>query len=109
MKDDQHRFMTHLAHPPARLTVEQTAWALNCQTHDIPVLVAARLLKPLGNPPSNGTKFFCTAEILELATDSTWLGKMTNAIYQHWRAKNSARMPELSVSARFNINNGQPQ
>ncbi len=32
---------------PARLTAEQAAWVLNCQVHDIPALVAAKLLKPL--------------------------------------------------------------
>ena len=42
---------------PARLTAEQTAWVLNCGSHDIPPLIAARLLKPLGNPPANGIKF----------------------------------------------------
>jgi hypothetical protein len=30
---------------PARLTAEQAAWVLNCQPHDIPILVAAKLLK----------------------------------------------------------------
>ena len=50
---------------PARLTAEQAAWVLNCQVHDIPALVAARLLKPLGNPPANGIKFFATADLLE--------------------------------------------
>jgi alpha-L-fucosidase 2 len=48
---------------PARLTVEQAAWVLNCQPHDVPVLVAERLLKPLGNPPVNGIKFFATSEV----------------------------------------------
>jgi hypothetical protein len=42
---------------PARLTVEQVAWVLNCQPHDVPILVAARLLKPLGSPPPNSVKF----------------------------------------------------
>jgi hypothetical protein len=31
---------------------------LNCQPHDVPILVAARLLKPLGNPPPNSVKLF---------------------------------------------------
>lgn len=31
---------------PARLTAELAAWVLNCQLHDVPILVAARLLKP---------------------------------------------------------------
>ncbi|MBU6411555.1 MAG: hypothetical protein KGR98_14320 [Verrucomicrobia bacterium] len=30
---------------PARLTAEQAAWVLNCQPHDMPALVAARLLR----------------------------------------------------------------
>ena len=51
--------------PPARLTVEQVAWLLGCQPHDVPVLVAAKLLKPLGNLPQNGVKFFATADLLE--------------------------------------------
>jgi hypothetical protein len=52
--------------PPARLTAVQAAWVLNCQPHDVPVLVAARLLKPLGNPPPNIVKFFAALELLEL-------------------------------------------
>jgi hypothetical protein len=31
----------------------------------VPVLVAARLLKPLGNPQPNSVKFFATLEVLE--------------------------------------------
>ncbi len=91
MREDQHRFLLLLPRVPARLTVEQTAWVLNCQPHDVPVLVAARLLKPLGNPPLNGVKFFCASEILGLAQDRTWFGKMSNALYQHWRTKNGRR------------------
>ena len=91
MRDEQHRRLTLFARPPARLTVEQTAWVLNCQRHDIPVLVAARLLRPLGNPPANGAKFFCATEILELALDRNWLVKMTNAVYAYWRTKNQNR------------------
>lgn len=53
MSDAQYQFLS-LLQLPARLTVEQTAWMLNCQPHDVPVLVAARLIKPLGNPPANG-------------------------------------------------------
>ena len=61
---------------------------LNCQTHDVPVLVAARLLKPLGNPAPNSVKYFATGEVLELAKDRTWLVKVPNAVGQYWRGKN---------------------
>ena len=74
---------------PARLTVEQAAWVLNCQPHDVPVLVATRLLKPLGNPRPNGIKFFATADVLELVKDRSWLSKVTNTVNQHWQKKNA--------------------
>ncbi len=88
MRDDQFHFLTLLGQLPARLTTEQAAWVLNCQGHDVPVLVSARLLKPLGNPQPNSVKYFAAAEITELAKDRAWLAKMTNALSKHWRQKN---------------------
>ena len=91
MKEEQHQFLRLLGQLPARLTAEQAAWVLNCQTHDVPILVAARLLKPLGNPRANGIKFFATAELLEMAEDKAWLVKVTNAVNQHWQRNNAAK------------------
>ena len=91
MSVGQDQFLSLLGHPPARLTVEQTAWVLSCQPHDIPILIAAKLVKPLGNPPANGIKFFGTAEILEAARDRHWLAKVTTSIYQHWQKRNQRR------------------
>jgi hypothetical protein len=88
MRDDQHRFLMLLGQLPARLTAEQTAWVLNCQVHDIPPLVAARLLKPLGNPSANAIKFFATADLLEQVKDRHWLVRVSVTICQHWRKKN---------------------
>jgi hypothetical protein len=65
MKEEQNQFLRLLGQLPARLTAEQAAWVLNCQPHDVPILVVARLLKPLGNPPANSVKFFATLELLE--------------------------------------------
>lgn len=81
---------------PARLTSEQAAWVLNCQAHDVPILVAARLLKPLGNPPPNSVKFFAATEVLDQAKDRTWLAKVTNALNQHWQQKNAAKRKALA-------------
>ena len=91
MSDEQHRFLVLLGQLPARLTAEQAAWALNCQSHDVPILVAARLLKPLGNPPPNSVKFFATTELLEQMKDRVWLAKVTSALNQHWRDKNRSK------------------
>lgn len=92
MRDDQHRFLSLLGQLPARLTAEQAAWVLNCQAHDVPVLVVARLLKPLGSPQPNSVKYFGTMEILELAKDRAWLAKVTNAVSQHWKQKNQRKV-----------------
>src|SRR5512137_1097665 len=91
MREDQHRFLTLLGQLPARLTSEQAAWVLNCQAHDVPILVGARLLKPLGNPPPNSVKYFATLEVVEQAKDRTWLAKVTSTLNQHWQNKNAAK------------------
>ncbi len=99
MREDQQQFLRLLNQLPARLTAEQAAWMINCQPHDVPALVAARLLKPLGNPPPNGIKFFATADILELAKDRNWLVRVSTTIYQHWHQKNAAKKNRLTISA----------
>ena len=99
MKDEQHQFLTLLGQLPARLTAEQAAWVLNFQPHDIPALVAAKLIKPLGNPPANGIKFFATADLLELTKDRNWLVRVSATIYQHWHKKNT-RKQELAVNGQ---------
>ena len=91
MNEEQHQFLRLMGQPPSRLRAEQVALILNCQPHDVPVLVAARLLKPLGNPLPNGVKFFAAAEVLELAKDRSWLARVTNAVNQHWQRKNAAK------------------
>ena len=95
MKEEQQRFLALLGQLPARLSAEQAGWVLNCQSHDIPALVNARLLKPLGNPAPNSIKFFCTADILELLKDRAWLNKATNIIAQHWQHQNTRKKNSL--------------
>jgi hypothetical protein len=57
----------------------------------VPVFVAAKLLKPLGNPPQNSVKFYCALEVLEQSKDRTWLAKVTNALNLYWQRKNMAK------------------
>ena len=102
MRDDQHKFLMLLGQLPARLTAEQAAWVLNCQPHDIPALVAAKLIKPLGNPPANGIKYFATADLLEQIKDRNWLVRVSATIYQHWHAKN-ARKKDLVVNGQASL------
>ena len=74
---------------PARLTSEQAAWLIGCQPHNIPALVAAKQLKPLGNTPVNAVKYFCTAEVLELCRDRNWLARVTTAVQNDWARRNA--------------------
>jgi len=104
MREEQHQFLRLLNQLPARLTAQQAAWVLNCQPHDVPILLAARLLKPLGNPLSSSVKYFATSELLEQIQDRTWLAKVTNALIQHWQKKNAAKKRH-SVNG---LQNGQP-
>ena len=99
MREDQHRFLMLLGQLPARLTAEQAAWVLNCQAHDVPILVGARLLKPLGNPPPNSVKNFAAVELLEQVKDRAWLAKVTNALNQHWQLRNAARKTRLASTS----------
>ena len=102
MRDDIYRFLSVHGRLPARVNADQAGWLLNCQTYNIPVLVAARLLKPLGNPPANGIKYFATDEILELSKDKAWLGRMSNVLYKCWQQRN-ARYKTVSSETFENV------
>ena len=65
MKEETNQFLRLVGQPPARLTADQVAVLLNCQPSDVRILVAARLLKPLGNPLLNSVKYFSVLEVLE--------------------------------------------
>ena len=65
---------------PARLNIEQVADVLGFQPHDIPFIVRAGLLKPLGGSPRNCVKYFAAFEIEQLRQDRRWLDKATKAV-----------------------------
>jgi hypothetical protein len=71
-------------------------------------MVAAHLLKPLGNPPLNRVKFFAAAEVLEQARNRTWLAKVSNAINQQWQRKNTAKNILSSTSCLVPKRQGEP-
>jgi hypothetical protein len=98
MREDQQQFMRLLGQSPARLTAEQVAWVLNCQKSDVPILVAVRLLKPLGNPPPHSVKYYAASELLEQVEDQAWLAKVTNALNQHWQKRNANKKNRLAES-----------
>jgi hypothetical protein len=103
MREDHHRFLMLLGGLPARLNVEQVAWVLNCQVHDVPVLVSAKMLRPLGNPPPNAVKFFATIELLELTKDKAWLTRATQAVTLYWRNQNLRKKSRIAREAQHGL------
>ncbi len=81
----------NLTRLPARLNADQAAALLGFMPHDIPILIAEKLLKPLGKPPANGIKWFATCIIEELTSDTRWLDAATRSVTQHWRSQNANR------------------
>jgi|ERR1051325_3246149 hypothetical protein len=101
MKDNMNE-VTVSAEPgtPARVDSSRAAKLLGVNEHDIPTLIRARLLKPLGNPQPCAPKYFATCEIIRLANDVQWLDRATRAITQFWANKNSRRADrQLPVAA----------
>jgi hypothetical protein len=93
---------------PARLNVTQAAWFLGFEPHEIPILIAACLLKPLGHPARNATKFFATESLGKLRQDEKWLARASDAICEYWRQRNARnRSREFGANgiARFNRRN----
>jgi len=87
---------------PARLDAGQAAKLLGIAPHDVPVLIGAGLLKPLGSPAPNAPKYFALVDVLEYAANRDWLNRATRTLAKHWRLKNDAQRarkggPELSA------------
>jgi hypothetical protein len=89
-----------LIRPPARLMAEEVAWELGFAPHDIPVLVNAGLLKPLGKPAASGTKYFATTALLKLREDINWLARASDAIVRHWQTKNVQKSKSANSALR---------
>ena len=81
----------------------QAAWGLNCQPHDAPIPVAARRLKPPGNPPPNGIRFFAASELPEPVKDRAGLVKVTNAVNQHLHKQNARKKTVRRMVCRMGL------
>jgi hypothetical protein len=99
MQQDIESFL-NLKNPPGRLTTEQAAWFLGFSAHEIPILIAKGLLKPLGHPAHNGQKYFLAKTLEDLRRDGKWFGKASDAIIEYWRYKNSRKGQDTQLNGR---------
>jgi hypothetical protein len=76
---------------PARLAAIQTAWFLGFEPHEIPPLVRAELLKPLGHPGRYCVKHFSRDALAEKFASPEWLDKAVAAIHRRLRIKNERK------------------
>ena len=110
MNSAQEQFL-NLKTMPARIRVEEAAWHLGFGPHEITILMAEGLLKPLGRPPSTGVKYFSVVALEELRRDQKWLARASDCIVQYWKSRNekrpahrsqnhdAPRVPELNSTA----------
>jgi hypothetical protein len=88
----------NMRHLPARMTSEEVAKFFRMSPHDIPVLVANDLLKPLGEPLQSSVKYFATVVIKELCENVEWLHEATKVLQGHWAMKNARRSGNAEFS-----------
>ena len=82
---------------PARLHSSEVAGMLGFQEHDIPVLVVARLLIPLGKPVANAPKYFALVDVLSAGQDREWLSQATKILTKYWKDKSSRKSTAIAV------------
>lgn len=71
------------------------------EVHEIHILAAAGVLRPLGGMVrGNAPKYFAAVTLLRLRQDEAWLDQATEAIRSHWRRQNrrKARRDDASCS-----------
>jgi hypothetical protein len=85
----------------ARIDSIQVSKLLGMAAHDIPILVSAGMLTPLGQPAQNSPKWFSAAEIMSLVVNRDWLDKATRRLSKHWqrnRAQRTAAPKKISIT-----------
>lgn len=86
---------------PGRLNTLEAALLLGFQEHDIALLVAAKLLVPLGKPAPNAPKYFASVAIAERASDPEWLSSATKQVTRHWLRKNQRKSAHVRSVVQF--------
>jgi hypothetical protein len=76
---------------PGRLNMTETAVLLGFQEHDIPALIAGKLLSPLGKPAANAPKYFASVDVVNAAQDREWLSHATRMLSRYWSEKNTRK------------------
>jgi hypothetical protein len=92
MKQEKEHFLNMKSHS-ARVTAEEAGWILGFSQQEIPILVAEGLLKPLGHPARNGTKYFATAELRNCVVTGNGWSRHPTPLWIIGKTKTRAKIP----------------
>ena len=90
---------------PGRVNTSEAAMLLVFQEHDIALLVAAKLLVPLGKPAPNAPKYFAAMDIADRASDSNSLSGATKELATHWFRKKSTKASKCEIGCSIRCSN----
>ena len=94
LRDPDHLWLFSSVRLPGILESDEAATLLGVPTHTIPILIAARHLKPLGSPGEKASKKFSADAIAELAHDPKWQDRAVRLIEQYWAKQNEKKRKE---------------
>ena len=107
MSPEQEQFLK-LPNKQGILLSEEAAWLIGVKVHNIPVLIRAKLLRPLGRPGPSSIKYCATVEVDRLIADVAWLARVIDAIYRHWRNKNAKKRKKSARTRRKKFSGIEP-
>jgi hypothetical protein len=93
----QNQWLFNARRLPGRVDTRETAALLGFQDHDIPVLVAGKLLTPLGKPALNSPKYFAAVDVEAATKNAEWLSKATRVLSNYWKQRNGRKTEAAST------------
>ncbi len=72
---------------------------LGFSPRELSMLVGARMLKPLGRPPTKAPKFFHRVEVELLGGDRAWMAKACETILAYWKTQNDGRSADSEYAS----------
>ena len=76
---------------PGILESDEAAALLGLPAHTVPILIAAKHLKPLGRPTEKASKKFAADYVNELMHDQKWQDQATRIIESYWTDQNKKK------------------
>lgn len=96
VRDQDRKWLFSAARLPGILESDEAAVLLGVPPHTIPILIAAKHLKPLGKPSEKASKKFSSDYINELIHDQKWQDHAVRIIELYWANQNDKKRKVIS-------------